>query len=263
MKFRNLLILILALFFVGCSDDSPKSKIKIPEGLDKEIEKAHERITKDSILADFINSISHKKYEDAILLLHPKLREAWSNERFVKDWDGIREQLAEKWQIEVTNTFSGNSEQGPYDQVTYSLSSDFGTLSSVDLASIKIDGKDNIVQVFIRVLYKENPPATVTETIDRLTNLMFNEKFNETEKLMTLGCKQQFPAETIKKLRPILGSDESKIEKNYYRFCANTVWHDAVRIKQSGNFFSFLEFILSSENNESKIAALTFRGAIQ
>ena len=247
----------------GCSDNSIESKNKISEEEKKAVTEAHEKITKDGILADFINKISKNDFDNALLLLHPKLKEAWTNYRFVKDWKSIREQLSAKWAPEAIGSFSGNSPQGPYEQATYRLSSDWSSLSSVDLVSMKKNSQDYIVRVHIRVPYKEYPPKSVTETVDQLANLILSEKYKETEKLMTPNCKRQFPAEIIKKLRPILGNDETEIEKNYYRFCANTVWYDAVRLNNVGDGFTFLEFILASDNNKSKIATLTFRGKMK
>ncbi len=253
---------MVSLIF-GCSDSSSESNSKISEAEKKALTKTHDKITKDSILSDFINRISENDFDDALLLLHPKLKDAWTTDRFAKDWKNIREQLSEMWGLEATGSFSGNSPQGPYEQATYRLSSDWRSLSSVDLVSMKNEGQEYIVRVHVRVPYTENPPKSVTETVDQLTNLIFNEKYKEAEELMTPNCKQQFPAEIIKQLRPVLGNDKTKIEKNYYRLCANSVWYDAVRLNQNGDGFTFLEFILLSENNKSKVAKLTFRGKMK
>ncbi len=81
---------------------------------------------------------------------------------------------------------------------------------------------------------------------------------------MTPNCKQQFPAGILKRLRPVLGSEKSEIELHYYRFFANSVWYDAARANKKGdNFFAFLEIIFTTENNESKIAGFTFKGAMR
>jgi aspartyl-tRNA synthetase len=247
----------------GCSDNGSKSEIEISETDKVAVAEAHEKITKEGILADFINKISENEFDDAIVLLHPKLKNAWTIDRFVSDWKDIREQIADRWGPEATGSFSGNSSQGPYEQATYRLSSDWRSSSSVDLVSMKTDGQNYIVRVYVRVPYKEDPPKSATETVDKLAKLIFSEKYKEVEGLMTASCKKQFPAKVIGQLRPILGKDETKIEKNYYRFCANTVWYDAVRLNQSGDGFTFIEFILSSENNESEVVSLTFRGKMK
>ena len=85
------------------------------------------------------------------MLLHPKLKEAWTINKFVSDWKDIREQLSDKWGPEATGSFSGNSPQGPYEQATYRLSSDWRSLSSVELVSMKKDGQEYIVRIFVRV----------------------------------------------------------------------------------------------------------------
>jgi len=246
-----------------CSDKSSKSEIEISETQKKAVAEAHEKIAKEGILPDFISKISEYEFVDAIGLLHPKLKYAWTIDRFVSDWKTIREQLSNRWRPEATGSFSGNSPQGPYEQATYRLSSDWKSSSSVDLVSMKIDGQNYIVRVYVRVPYKENPPKSVTETFDKIAKLIFSENYQEIEKLMTPSCKKQFPAEVIGKLRPILGKEDTSIEKNYYRFCANTVWYDAVRLNQAGDGFTFMEFILSSENNKTKIVSLTFRGKMR
>jgi len=214
-------------------------------------------------LADFVNKVSENEFDDAIALLHPKLKNAWTTERFAGDWRDIREQLSDRWGPEATGSFSGNSSKGPYEQATYRLSSDWRSSSSVDLVSMKIDGQNYILGVYVRVPYKEDPPKSVTGTVDKLAELIFSGKYKEVEGLMSANCKKQFPAKVIEQLRPILGKDEIKVEKNYYRFCANTVWYDAVRLNQSGDVFTFIEFILSSENSKSEVVSLTFRGKMK
>ena len=239
MRFQILLILTIFILIFGCSDNGSKSEIEISETPIRTVAEAHERITEESILAEFINKISENEFDDAIGLLHPKLKNAWTIDRFVSDWKTIREQLSNRWGTEETGSFSGNSPQGPYEQATYRLSSDWRSSSSVDLVSMKIDGQSYIVRVYVRVPYKENPPKSVTETVDKIAKLIFSENYQEIEKLMTSSCKKQFPAEVIGKLRPILGKEDTSIEKNYHRFCANTVWYDAVRLNQSGDGFTF------------------------
>lgn len=263
MKHKNLLILILFFLLSACSDNGLESEIEISETAKKAVTDAHEKITKEGILADFIKKISENDFDGAIELLHPKLKDAWTTDRLANDWKSIREHLSDRWGPEATGSFSGSSTQGPYEQATYRLSSDWRSLSSVELVSMKDDGQEYIVSIHARVPYRENPPKLVTETVDHLTYLILNERYKETEELMTSNCKQRFPAETIKNLRPILGNEGAEIEKNYYRFCANTVWYDAVRLNQHGDGFTFLEFILSSENNKSRVATLTFRGKMR
>jgi hypothetical protein len=263
MKHYFLLIFIILIQVVGCSDNSTESQLKISEAEKVAVAQAHESITKSSSLAVFMNELSDKNYEKAIALLHPKLKDAWTEEKFEKDWRGIRNQLSTEWGPEATGTFSGNSTQGPYEQATYRLSKDWRSLSSIDLVSMKIDGQESIVRIHLRIPYKDHPPDSVIEITNLLTNLIFNEKYSEAEEFMTQNCKKQFPEETIKQIRPVLGSDESKIEKNFYRFFANAIWYDAARLNQADNGFSFLELILTSENNKSKLASLSFRGALK
>ncbi len=260
MRFQASLILSVLVLIFGCSDNGSKSDIELSENREKALAEAHERITEESVFANFINKISKNEFDEALGLLHPKLKSGWTIDKFVSDWKTIREQLSNRWGPEATGSFSGNSPQGPYEQATYRLSSDWRSPSSVDLISMKIDGQNYIVRVYVRVPYKKNPPKSVTETVDKIAKLIFSEKYQEIEKLMTPDCKKQFPAEVVGKLRPVLGKDNTNIEKNYYRFCANTVWYDAVKLKQSGDWFTFIEFILSSENNKSEIVSLTFRG---
>lgn len=263
MQIQSFLILIFFLFICGCSGDSIEAENKIPESVQKAIAESHDQISKDSILADFVKEVSTSNYDNALLLIHPDFKEAWTAEQFVKDWKYIREQLTTEWAPEITGTFSGNSPQGPYQQATYRLSSNWRSASSVELVSVKKDKQDFIVRVHARVPYKKNPPKVMTDTVDQLIYLIRSEKYQETESLMTANCKKQFPPDVIKKLAPILGAKNTQIEKSHYRFLANTIWYDAVRLNQAGDSFTYLEFILTSDNEKSQLASLTFRGSIQ
>ena len=263
MKYFMIFIPIWFLIISACSDDPSKSSHQISEAEKKAFIKEHDEITQNSILATFINDISDKKYDKAILLLHPKFKDAWTDARFAKDWKDIREQLSENWAPEATGSFSGISEQGPYQQATYRLVTDWRSLSSIDLFSMKNNGTETIVGIYIRVPYADNPPSKVTETVENFVQFMFEDKYEQIEGLMNKSCKQQFPDQSVKQLRPILGKNESELEMRYYRMCANTVWYDAVRLNAKGDSFTFLELILSLENNESKIMTLTFRGQMK
>ncbi len=261
MKKVSFILLFLLVFFLGCSDNTD-SNFKLSKKDIKDMDKTLDRITKDSILVDFIDNISNQEYEKASLFIHPKLMTVWTNKRFKQDWKEIRHAV-KTWAPEVTSTFSGKSQQGPYEQVTYKIDSPWNSLSSIDLISMKSEGSEYIVRIHIRAPYLNETPKSVEEVIDQFVQLLFSGQYQEISNLLSQNCKSQFPAESIKRLKPILGKNKSKIEKRYYRMCANTVWYDAVRLNVQDDVFTFMELILSTKNQKTKIETLTFRGAMK
>jgi hypothetical protein len=255
MKRRNLIWLMLFLLLWACSEPGKPSDAE-----NKVIAEAHERITQNSILAEFIDRLTNDDFEKASALLHPELRDAWAFETFAADWKAIREQLSEEWGPEPTGSLTGVSPQGPWDKATFRLSSDWRSLTTIELFSKTYGDQDYIFQVLLRVPYRKFPPDSVLETSERLVDLFFDEQFKAIEELMTNQCKQQFPEALIKQLRPVLGDDKARVEKHVYRFFANTVWYDAIRLNYAGDGFTFIEFIFSSENGQMKVETLTFRG---
>ncbi len=73
------------------------------------------------VIANFVRTLSARRYEAAVTLLHPKLREAWTVDRFANDWRDIRMQAGAEWAPEVISTYSGTSAQGAYNQATFRL----------------------------------------------------------------------------------------------------------------------------------------------
>ena len=75
MRVQTLLILIISVVTFGCSDNSLESRDKITVAQEKIVTGAHERITKDSILADFMNKVSkNRKSQVATLTFRGKVR---------------------------------------------------------------------------------------------------------------------------------------------------------------------------------------------
>lgn len=71
---RQLTALALTLcMLVGCSEKHPDAKEPHADTTTQDILQAHERITEETILSDFLSNISENRYDEAIALLHPKL----------------------------------------------------------------------------------------------------------------------------------------------------------------------------------------------
>ncbi len=256
---------MFVLFFVilGCSEENSNSKAQNDETTKQEVSQTHQRITEESILADFIVNISAKRYQEAFSLIHPKLQDVWTSETFEHDWTAIREQLSDRWQPEATGSFTGQAAQGAYQQATYTLDAVWDSRASLELISMNENGKKYIIRIHIRVPYQSNPPQSIVDTAQQFVMALRHEKYMEATELMTEKGRQQFHPDILKQLRPIIINNQSDVEQQFYRICANTVWYDAVKLHPKNEGFTFIELILSSQDNIPIIETLTFRGKAQ
>lgn len=212
-------------------------------------------LDKNCIQADFISLISKSKYKNAIELLHPELKKAWTIENFKNDWMEIRQQISEKWQPVIIEEFSGMSETGSYKLIAYSLERCYKQIPSVGLASMDVDNQQKIVDINIRVPYKTQVSEEIPSTTSGFISALQNENYDVIETMMTAECKREFPRPALLELHSVLGDDISKASRKYYRICANTVWYDAVRL-QLDTPLSFVEIVIQSNFMGTKIVGL-------
>lgn len=216
----------------------------------------------DSIHGQFVHAISTRDYEPALAMLHPKLSRAWTLARFSRDWTDIMDQAADDWSPEITNTFTGASPQGVYRQATFRLVSDWRSVASVDLVSMKIDGEPRIVRIHIRVPYQDGPPRAAADRADAFIAAMQREDYDAAHVMLAAPLRPQYTPPVLAGLKPILEPSPQGPRKSHYRLSANTVWYDAVRIGAPGDPMTFLEFVMDSTADPVQIVSLSFRGRI-
>ncbi len=216
----------------------------------------------DGVHGQFIHAISTRDFESALAMLHPNLSREWTLERFTRDWAGITDQAAGDWSPEVTNTFTGMSPQGVYQQATFRLVSDWRSQSSVDLVSMKIDGEPRIVRIHIRVPYRDGPPGAAEDRADAFIAAMRREDYDAAHAMLAAPLRPQYTPPVLARLQPILEPGPQGPRKSHFRLNANTVWYDAVRIDAPGDPMTFLELIMDSTADPVQIVSLSFRGRI-
>lgn len=219
--------------------------------------------TRKTILTDFMSAISVQKYESALSMLLPKFSEAWTLEGFTRDWNEIRNQASSDWQPEIIGTFTGQSPQGPYEQVTYRLVSNWRSVSSLDLISSDVDGEPRIVRIHIRVPYSGNRPRRVEAQTDSFIASMLREEYGEVQTMFAPAVRQRFSPAALAQLKPILGNSPKSTSRSYYRFLANTVWYDTVRLSPLDDPATHLELVMESGTDPVVIASLSFKGRLQ
>ena len=251
MKKIYVIILLITVSFFVYSDD-----------MNKKVIKAHTQITKNSILATFMDNLSKKNYQEAFSLINPKLTTAWTFDRFKKDLEEIRSAVKD-WKPEATASFTGNAPQGTYIQATYRLDSNWKSLASIDLVAMPINKENKIVKIHIRIPYSKETPKAVKEITGKFISGMQKKDYKSVGALMTQNCKLRFPSATLAYLQPILGKDSSKVFSKPYRLNANTVWYAAVNIGSTEDIATFIELIISTDKPEAKIISLSFKGRIK
>ncbi|MDZ7616309.1 MAG: hypothetical protein U1E05_04850 [Patescibacteria group bacterium] len=220
----------------------------------------HAEITESSILADFVNEISSNEYATAFSLLHPKLRSAWTRDRFTNDWTTIKNQIGDAWGPEATGSFSGTSPQGAYEQATYKLSTDYQSISSVELVSMQTDEGTRIGKAHVRVPEAEPQQAKTKELTDQFVNSMLSKDFDAASQLFSSAHRTQYPPQVLQQLASVLGGSVDATARSHYRLCANTVWYDAVRLTPTTDPATFLEIVISTDTGTPEIVSLSFKG---
>jgi len=253
---------ILALSLAGCSDDASDSGPSGPSDT-QEVMRRHEQITEESIVADFIKAISADEYNRAFGLLHPKLSQAWTQERFGQDWQDIKKQISDRWKPEPTGSMSGQSPQGPYEQAAYQLDSNWRSVSSLEVTSMPVDGQTKIVNIVIRVPHLSEPPDAVQALVKEFVNAMVAKDFNSVSGMFSASSKAKYSPDILRQLSPILGDSADATSQTHYRICANTVWYDAVRLIPVNDPATFLELVASTDADSAEILALSFKGRMK
>jgi hypothetical protein len=235
------------------TDEATKESIKL------RVQQAHTQITKNSILATFMENLSKKDYKKAFELINPKLRTAWTFERFKRELEEIRSTVKD-WKPEATGSFSGNAPQGKYIQATYRLDSDWRSPSSIDLAAMEINSQNKIIKIHIRIPYSKTTPDAIKTITEKFISAMQKKDYKAVSELMSPNCRTQFPFAILARLQPIIGKDASKVFSKSYRLNANTVWYAAVKIGSTEDIATSIELIISTDKPEAKIISLNFKG---
>lgn len=221
--------------------------------------KAHEKITKSSIISTFVNDLTKKNYKDAFALIHPKLAAAWTFKRFKRDLEEVRSSVKD-WKPESMSSFTGKAPQGKYIQATYRLESNWKSLSSVELTAMPVSGKEKIIRLHIRVPYSKEIPETVNKITEKFISAIQKEDYKSVYSLMNKNCKLRFPEKVLGYFRPVLGNTPSKVTSIFYRLNANSIWYSGVNIGNADNPASYIELIISADTPKAEIIALNFKG---
>lgn len=219
--------------------------------------------TRKEILTSFVDAISRQEYDGALSLLHPKMSEAWTRKGFARDWAAIRRQLSGDWHPKLTSTFTGQSPQGPYEQVSYRLVSDWRSIASVDLTAMSIGGEPKIVQIHTRVPVTGAPSQAAEARIEKFVEAMLREDYSAVQLMFAPERRQQYPPGMLARIRPILGDSQRSTSKLHYRLNVNIVWYDAVRLASPNDPASFLDVIMEAESDRSQIISLSFKGRLR
>lgn len=259
---RSYVVLAVALLVVlcSCSDEEPEieSAGMVPD--DQELMQRHQQITEEGILADFVSAISMDNYESAFGLLHEDLAQAWTQKRFSQDWQQIKEQLSEDWSPEPTGSFSGQSPQGPYEQATYRLESDWNSISSVALVAMQVERQPRIVDVQIRAASLGEPSAEIQTGTEEFVGSMISRDFESVTEMFAPAARGQYPHQLLGQLSPVLGDSVEATSRDYYRICASGRWYHAVRLTPTDDAASFVEVIMSTDDGSVQIEGLSFKG---
>ncbi len=261
---RNPLLILSVLCFAGCSEhDSESSVSTLSEARAKALMELHNRTPQSGVLGNFVDAISSSNYKAAFQNLPTKLRSAWTEERFAKDWTEIKRLVGDTWGPWVTDSFSGTAPQGAYQQATYALSSDWNATASVELVSMQTDEGSRIVKVHIRIPSAEPPQDHVQDLVGKFLDAMLSKNFDFASQCIHPSVNAQYSTQTLQQMSLILGGSTEATTRAHYRLCANTVWYDAIRVMPTEAPATFMELITSTENGETHIMALSFKGRLR
>jgi len=249
-------VIVMLLLLSACSDGgNPSSAV---QSVDLQaIEERHDEITESSVISDFVGNITSENYADAFHLLHPKLVEAWTLEGFTHDWSEIRMQLGQQWAPEAMGSFSGASVQGQYEQASYSLSSDWRSLTSLDLMSMIVDDASRIVQIKIQAPYKEGPPDEAVTVAGKFIDNLSSGEIAAAHQLIAAANRPKYPVALLEQLKAIVEGRANAGERSYYRLSVNTVWYEAMRFTPSNEPATFLELIIDNSGESAIVISLS------
>jgi len=254
---------VLLLTLCGCSGSGSETETADPLSDAQALEQRHEQITQQGILATFVNAISSGDHELAFSLLHPKVAEAWTQERFAQDWGDIRNQLSDNWKPEATSSVTGQSPNGQYEQATYGLDSRWRSISSVDLVSMQVDGQPKIVRICIRIPHPASPPEPVHERTEAFITAVLREDYGAAHNMLTPSGRKRFPQAILPRLRPILGDSLENTTAAHYRICAESMWADAVLLTSKNDPATHLELVMTSGPAGTQIDFMAFKSRLR
>lgn len=262
---RSCMVLAAALLTVlcSCSDDQPGTESPAAVPGDRELMERHQEITGEGILADFVSAISADSYERAFGMLHRELTQAWTQEQFTRDWQRIKTQLSESWGPEPTSSFSGQSPQGPYQQATYRLESDWRGISSVVLVAMQVNGEPRIVDVQTRVTGLGEPSAEIETRTEEFVKSMISRDFESVTGMFAPAVRGQYPPQLLAQVSPVLADSVEAMSRKHYRICSNGRWYHAVRLTRTDDAASFVELVMSTEDGSLQIEGLSFKGRVR
>jgi len=260
MNIHKIILVLICISVCGCSDGAEKSSSSASSVDTDKLMEQHDAITKKGILADFVESISDGKYDQAFMMLHPKLSKAGTKERFVQDWQSITNQLLPGLAPEPTGSFSGRSPQGPYTQATYRLESNWRSTASLDLVSMQVDGKTKVVKIHIRMPSSDALPEKIASHANSFAEAMLKEDYKTVQNLFSKSTGQQYTPAILGRIKPLLGDSKESTVQSYYRLCANSVWYDVVLFQQPNSPAQHLELIMQNNAMKTEIVSLTFKG---
>lgn len=258
MNRKNYGLIFLSILSFGCSERPDKSAPALTDA--EEVRLKHEQITQQSILADFVEAIAEDRYESAFASLHPTRSTAWTLARFSRDWKNIKALLPSEWKAEATESFSGRSPQGPYEQAVFRLGPDPKASASLELTSMRVDGKSRIVKIYVRLPPSTDIPEPLAAHGDAFVTAMLQNNFPMAQTLFSESAKIQYPSAVLSRIRPFLGENQESTEMFFYRLLANAVWYDVILLKQINDPASHLELILSGDDSGIEIVSLNFKG---
>ncbi|MDF7800649.1 hypothetical protein P4C99_14320 [Pontiellaceae bacterium B1224] len=257
MKMHQCLPALLCIVMCSCSDRPAKSvPINDPDAASRK----HEQITRQSILFDFVQAISSNHYDVAFAMLHPKLAEAWTSARFSNDWKSLKARRPSKWNATATESFSGTSPQGPYEQAVYRLGSDPRSSPSLELVSMLAEGKSCVVKVYIRLPESDQIPALVSAQTSAFISAMLQEDYRSVQALFSESGKAQYTAAILERIRPFLGDTPDHTATTYYRLLANSVWYEVIMLRPPNDPATHLELIMQYSDSSVEIVSLNFKG---
>jgi hypothetical protein len=249
---------ILIALLSACSDGG--KDINAVQSVDLQaIKQKHKEIAQSSIFSDFVSKVTSENYAEALLLLHPQLTEAWTIENFTQDWSEIRSHLGNQWAPELTDSFSGVSAQGQYEQAGYRLSSDWRSLTSLEMTSMIVDDVVQIVQIRIRAPYQYSPPDEVVTVTENFIDALSTGDVAAAHDLIAAAARPLIPEATLEQLKSIGKGSPFDGERNYYRISANSVWYDAMRFTPSNEPASFLELRIDSSGENAQVISLAYK----
>lgn len=252
---RTYVVLAAALLVAlcSCSDDQSEAESAAAVPGEQELMQRHKQITEEGILADFVTAISTDSYERAFGMLHQDLGQAWTQKRFTEDWQQIKGQLSDGWKPEPTGSFSGQSPQGPYEQATYRLESDWNSISSVALVAMRVEGQPKIVDVQIRVASLGEPSAEIQTRTDEFVESMISADFESVTEMLAPAVRGQYPHQLLAQVAPVLGDSVEATSRDHYRICASGRWYHAVRLMPIDDVASLVELIMSTDDGRVQI----------